>query len=73
MQDDTISYDTINDRPLPGWLRNQKEGLTAVQPQKIEMKEDNSLKISFVVTSAVILLTIGVLTIFVLRKFKRGE
>ena len=71
MQEDTIAYDTINDRPLPKWLTDQKEGLTTVQPQKIEMKEDNSLQVSFVATIAVILLTISVLTVFVLRKFKR--
>ena len=71
MQEDTIAYDTINDRPLPKWLTDQKEGLTTFQPQKIEMKEDNSLQVSFVATAAVILLTISVLTVFVLRKFKR--
>lgn len=71
MQEDTIAYDTINDRPLPKWLTDQKEGLTSVQPQKIEMKEDNSLQVSFVATATVILLTISVLTVFVLRKFRR--
>jgi heme/copper-type cytochrome/quinol oxidase subunit 2 len=71
MQGDTISYDTVNDRPLPKWLTDQKEGLTTIQPQKIEMKEDNSLKISFIASAAVILLTLGVLTVFVLRKFRR--
>lgn len=71
MQEDTIAYDTLNDRPLPKWLTNQKEGLTTVQPQKIEMKEDNSLQVSFVATASVILLTISVLTVFVLRKFRR--
>jgi heme/copper-type cytochrome/quinol oxidase subunit 2 len=71
MQEDTIAYDTLNDRPLPKWLTDQKEGLTTVQPQKIEMKEDNSLQVSFVATASVILLTISVLTVFVLRKFRR--
>jgi len=71
MQEDTIAYDTINDRPLPKWLTDQREGLTSVQPQKIEMKDDNSLQVSFVATITVILLTISVLTVFVLRKFKR--
>jgi heme/copper-type cytochrome/quinol oxidase subunit 2 len=71
MQEDTIAYDTLNDRPLPKWLTDQKEGLTTVQPQKIEMKEDNSLQVSFVATITVILLTISVLTVFVLRKFRR--
>jgi len=73
MQNDTISYDTVNDRPLPKWLTDQKEGLITIQPQKIEIKEDNSLKISFIATITVILLTIGVLTIFILKKFKRKE
>jgi len=71
MQEDTIAYDTLNNRPLPRWLTDQKEGLTTFQPQKIEMKEDNSLQVSFVATITVILLTISVLTVFVLRKFKR--
>ncbi|HUX94722.1 MAG TPA: hypothetical protein VMV47_03235 [Bacteroidales bacterium] len=73
MQNDTISYDTVNDRPLPKWLTDQKEGLITIQPQKIEIKEDNSLKISFIATITVILLTIGVLTVFILKKFKRKE
>lgn len=71
MQDDTIAYDTLSNRPLPKWLTDQKDGITTIQPQKIEMKEDNSLQVSFVATITVILLTIGVLTVFVLRKFRR--
>ncbi len=73
MQDDTISYDTVNSRRLPKWLTDQKEGLTTIQPQKIEMKDDNSLKISFIATFAVILLTVGVLTLFVVKKIKSKE
>ena len=37
----------LNNRPLPKWLIDQKEGLNTIQPQKIVMREDNSLKISF--------------------------
>jgi len=70
MQTDTISYDSINNRPLPKWLTDQKDGLTTIQPQKIEMKEDNSLRISFIATSVFILVTIIIITIFILKREK---
>jgi heme/copper-type cytochrome/quinol oxidase subunit 2 len=70
MQKDTLSYDTLNNRPLPKWLIDQKTGLNTIQPQKIVMREDNSLKISFIVTSIFILLAVAVLTVYFLKKHK---
>ena len=70
MQNDTILYDTLNNRPLPKWLIDQKEGLNTIQPQKIVMKEDNSLKISFIVTTIIILMAVVILTVFFLKKNK---
>jgi heme/copper-type cytochrome/quinol oxidase subunit 2 len=70
MQDDTIAYDTLGSRPLPKWLTDQKSGANTIQPQKITMREDNSLKISFIATSIFILLAITILTIYILRKHK---
>jgi heme/copper-type cytochrome/quinol oxidase subunit 2 len=70
MQNDSISYDSINKRPLPKWLTDQKEGTNTIQPQKIEMREDNSLKISFIITAFLILLAVTVSTIYVLKKFR---
>jgi heme/copper-type cytochrome/quinol oxidase subunit 2 len=70
MQNDTISYDTLNNRPLPKWLIDQKEGLNTIQPQKIVMRDDNSLKISFIVTSIFILLAVAILTVYFLKKHK---
>jgi len=70
MQNDTISYDTLNNRPLPKWLIDQKEGMNTIQPQKIVMREDNSLKISFIVTSIFILLAVAILTVYFLKKHK---
>jgi heme/copper-type cytochrome/quinol oxidase subunit 2 len=70
MQHDTVSYDTMNNRPLPGWLIDQKSGLNTIQPQKIVMKEDNSLKISFIVTAIFIVLVISILTVYFLKKHK---
>jgi heme/copper-type cytochrome/quinol oxidase subunit 2 len=70
MQNDTLIYDTLNNRPLPKWLIDQKAGLTNIQPQKIVMMEDNSLKISFIVTAIFILLTVAILTVYFLKKHK---
>lgn len=70
MQTDTISYDSISKRPLPEWLTDQKEGLTTIQSPKIEMREDNSLKISFIATSVFILLTIIIITVFIIKREK---
>ena len=70
MQNDTLSYDTLNNRPLPKWLIDQKTGLTTIQPQKIVMRDDNSLKISFIVTAIFILLTVSILTVYFIKKHK---
>ena len=70
MQNDTLSYDTLNNRPLPKWLIDQKEGMTTIQTQKIVMREDNSLKISFIVTAIFILLAVAILTVYFLKKHK---
>ena len=75
MQPDTLAYDTLSNdsldsRPLPKWLVDQKEGLTTIQPEKMVMKEDHSLKISFVVTAIFILVLIASLTFYFIRKQK---
>lgn len=71
MKADTISYDSLEARPLPKWLTDQRDGLNTWQPPKMEMKEDRSLGISLISTGVVILLTIAVLTIIFLRKNKK--
>ena len=70
MQPDTLIYDTLNNRPFPKWLIDQKEGLTTVQPQKIEMRKDNSLKISFIITALLILLAVAISTVYILKKYR---
>lgn len=70
MNTDTLSYDTLDARPLPKWLIDQKEGFTTIQPQKLEMREDNSLKISFITTFVFILLAVSIITTYVLMKNK---
>jgi hypothetical protein len=70
MQNDTISYDSLDKRPLPGWLVDQKAGLTTIQPGKIVMREDNSLRVSFIFTSVFIIFAIAVLTVYFLKKHR---
>ncbi len=68
---DTLSIDTLDSRPLPKWLIDQKSGLTTIQPEKIVMREDNSLKISFVVTAIFIFVFVTLVTLYFIRKHKK--
>lgn len=70
MQSDTLSYDSLDSRPLPKWLIDQKSGITTIQPEEIVMKEDRSLKISIVATVTFIILIVAILTIYINRKHK---
>jgi len=70
MQEDTLSYDSLDSRPLPKWLIDQKSGVTGFQPEVIEMKEDHSLEISFIVTGVFIILLVAFITLYLNRKHK---
>ena len=67
---DTMAQDSLDSRPLPKWLTDQKEGLTTIQPEKLVMREDNSLKISFIISGIFILLFVLVLSFYFIRKHK---
>ncbi len=71
MKQDTVGYDSMEARPLPKWLTDQRDGLNTYQPEILEMKEDHSLEISIIATGVVILFTVIFLTIFFLRKHKK--
>jgi hypothetical protein len=71
LSNDTLSPDTLDHRPLPKWLTDQKEGLTTIQPEKLVMREDHSLRISFVVTAIFLLVLVVSLTIYFVRKQKK--
>lgn len=70
MGQDTLEYRSLDDRPLPRWLTDQRDGLNQYQPEILEMKEDKSLTLSFIATGAVIILVVAVLTVYVLRNRK---
>jgi len=71
MVQDSLAYDTLQQRPLPKWLTDQRDGLNTIQPVKMEMKEDRSLNISFAITGAIVLIAITILTIYIFRKKKK--
>ncbi len=70
MQIDTLSYDSLNSRPLPKWLIDQKSGITTIEPEEIVMKEDHSLTISFIVTGLFIILLVALITLYINKKHK---
>ena len=73
MQIDTLSYDSLDSRPLPEWLIDQKLGITTIQPEEIVMREDHSLTISFIVTGLFIILLVALITLYINRKHKNQE
>jgi hypothetical protein len=73
MDQDSITYDSLADRPLPKWLTDRRDGLNTVKPVIKEIKEDRSLDISLVLTVTIILIVITIVTIFILRKKKNDS
>ncbi|GAB1452195.1 hypothetical protein MASR2M47_22510 [Draconibacterium sp.] len=73
MQTDTVGYDSLDARPLPKWLTDQRDGLNTYQPEVLEMKEDRSLEISIALTGLFIFITVIFLTILILRKNKKNK
>lgn len=71
MQEDSLKYDSLAERPLPRWLLDQKEGVTTYQPREIIVKEDHSLAVSFAGTGLIVLLIVALLTVYVLKIQKK--
>ncbi len=71
MQADTLTYDSLGSRPLPKWLTEQKARQATVQTQAVIVREDHSLKISFLATGAFIILAVVILTLYFIRKQKK--
>lgn len=68
MEQDTVSIDSAENRPLPKWLTDQRDGLNTYQPVKMEIKEDKSLTVSLAITGIIILLVVALLTIYFNRR-----
>lgn len=68
---DTVGFDSLEARPLPKWLTDQRDGLNTYQPEVLVMKEDHSLEISIAITGLVIFITVIFLTFLFLRKNKK--
>jgi hypothetical protein len=71
MKTDTLSYDSLESRPLPKWLVDQKTGENTIQPEVLVMKEDHSVNISIAITVIFILLVVALLTLYINRKHKK--
>ena len=71
MKQDTIGFDSLEARPLPKWLTDQRDGLNTYQPKELEMKKDHSLQISLISTGIFIIIAVVILTIYFLRKNKK--
>jgi hypothetical protein len=68
MVQDTLKYDSLNVRPLPKWLTDERDGLNTLQPKKIAVKDDTSLNLSFSLTLTFIFITVIILTVIISRK-----
>lgn len=73
MLQDTISYDSLDARPLPQWLIKQRDGLNIYEPPKLEMQEDNTLRFSLILTGVIILLVVVLLTIWFFKRYKKKQ
>lgn len=71
MRNDTIGYDSLEARPLPKWLTDQRDGLNYYQPEVLEMKDDHSLTASVMATGLLILVTLAFLTIYFTYKNRK--
>ncbi|HOO98341.1 MAG TPA: hypothetical protein PLV06_00590 [Bacteroidales bacterium] len=71
MKQDSTLQNTIQERPLPKWLTDQRDGLNQYQPEILEMKEDKSLTFSLAFTGIMILFVVVVLSVYVLRKRRK--
>lgn len=68
MDQDSVKYDSLNNRPLPKWLTDQRDGLNTLQPAKAVIKKDNSPEMSFALTAILIIFIVISLTVVILRK-----
>ncbi|MCP4313677.1 MAG: hypothetical protein GY790_20680 [Bacteroidetes bacterium] len=71
MQKDTLSYDSLDSRPFPKWLIDQKSGVTGYKSEELVMNEDHSLEISFIVTGVFIVLLVIFITLYINKKHKK--
>jgi len=68
-----MTRDSLESRPLPKWLTDQKEGKNRIQPREMEMKEDHSLIYSLIFTGIFIFVTVAALTFIILRRKKKNS
>ena len=68
MEQDTIRYDSLDNRPLPQWLTDQKAQSQLIEDKEEFIKKDPSLYISLGVTLVSVLLLVLLFTFRILKR-----
>ena len=68
MEQDTVRYDSLDNRPLPRWLTDQKAQSLLTQDKEEFIREDPSLYISLGITLFAVLILVLLFTFRILRR-----
>ncbi len=68
MEQDTIRYDSLEIRPLPKWLTDQKARNELAEKKEQFIQKDNSLNIAMGITVLSTLLLVLLFTFRIIRK-----
>ena len=70
MKQDTIRYDSLDNRPLPRWLTDQKAQSQLLEDKESFIREDHSLYISLGVTIFSVLVLVLLFTFRIIKRKK---
>ena len=68
MEQDTIRYDALENRPLPQWLTYQKAQSQLIEDKEAFIKKDPSLYISLGITLFSVLFVVLIITFRILKR-----
>ena len=68
MEQDAIRVDSLDNRPLPRWLTDQKAQSQLIDDKEEFIRKDSSLSVSLSVTLVLVLLLVSLFTFRILRR-----
>jgi hypothetical protein len=68
MQEDTIAYDSLAARPMPGWLTARKEGTAEIASPEMKIRDDRTIDLSVAITFGALLIAVLAVTLYLRRK-----
>ncbi len=68
MEQDTVRYDSLDNRPLPQWLRDQQAQSQLIEDKEGFIREDPSLYISLGVTLFSVLVLVLLITFRIIKR-----